>query len=57
MPTIGSMVLQPGQSTKLSMSFMMHEGMAGKHDFRVHIPSNDPTQKDKTLEVLSDWGN
>ncbi len=50
------MVLKPGQSTTLSMEFMMHQGMDGKHDFRVHIPNNDPTQKDKTVEVLSDWG-
>jgi hypothetical protein len=50
------MVLQPGDSTRVDMQFMMHEGMDGKHDFRVHIPSNDPQQKDKTVEILSDWG-
>lgn len=49
------MVLQPGQQTTLSMSFMMHQGMEGKHDFRVHIPNNDPTQSDKELVVLSNW--
>ncbi len=49
------MVLQPGESTTISMQFLMHGDMGGKHDFRVHIPSNDPKQADKTVEVLSDW--
>jgi hypothetical protein len=49
------MVLKPGQSTDLSMQFMMHEGMDGVHDFRVHLPSNDPIQPDRTLAVLSNW--
>ena len=50
------MALQPGESTTLSLSFMMHEGMGGPHDFRVHLPSNDPDQPDWTVTVLSDWG-
>jgi len=54
-PTIGTMVLKPGEQTTLSMSFMMHAGMDGMHDFRVHIPNNDPTQEDKELVVLSNW--
>jgi len=33
----------------------MHEGMDGMHDFRVHLPSNDPQQTDHTLTVLSNW--
>jgi hypothetical protein len=49
------MVLQPGQSTNLSMQFMMHEGMDGKHNFKVHLPSNDPQQPDHTMTVLSNW--
>jgi hypothetical protein len=49
------MVLMPGQKTTLSMSFMMHGDMGGKHDFRVHLPTNDPKQPDKTLQVLSNW--
>ena len=54
-PAIGSMALAPGESTTLSMEFMMHGEMGGKHDFRVHLPNNDPKQKDMTLIVLSDW--
>jgi hypothetical protein len=49
------MVLKPGASTTISMSFMMHEGMDGMHDFRVHLPTNDTAWGDKTLAVLSNW--
>jgi hypothetical protein len=49
------MTLQPGETTKLSIQFMMHGDMGGKHDFRVHIPNNDPNKKDMTLTVLSNW--
>lgn len=49
------MVLQPGESTTLSMTFTMHPGMEGPHDFRVHLPTNDPTWGDRTLQVLSEW--
>lgn len=49
------MTLQPGETTTLSMQFMMHGNMGGKHDFRVHIPNNDPDRKDMTLAVLSNW--
>ena len=49
------MALQPGQSTTLSMEFMMHGDMGGPHDFRVHLPSNDPTRPDYELKVLSNW--
>jgi len=49
------MALKPGESTTLSMQFMMHEGMDGMHDFRVHLLSNDPQQADRTLTVLSNW--
>lgn len=55
MPTIGSMVLQPGESTELSMKFLMHGNMGGLHDFRVHVPTNDPSNPDKVLTVLSNW--
>jgi len=49
------MVLQPGQHTTLSMQFMMHGDMGGRHHFRVHLLSNDPAQPDQTLSVLSNW--
>lgn len=49
------MVIKPGQSTTLSMEFMMHGDMGGLHDFRVHLPTNDPQQPDRVLKVLSNW--
>ncbi len=49
------MVLQPGQSTTLSMSFMMHGDMGGKHNFLVHIPNIDTSGSPQTVSVLSNW--
>ena len=37
------------------MDFMMHGDMGGYHDFRLHLPSNDPDKPDWTLAVLSNW--
>jgi hypothetical protein len=54
-PTIGSMVSQPGQSTTVSMSFMMHGDMGGLHNFSVHIPNNEPDRSPQSLTVLSNW--
>ena len=49
------MVLQPGESTTLSMEFLMHGDMGGMHDFRVHLLSNDTNNPDRTVTVLSNW--
>ncbi len=49
------MAIGPGESTTLTLEFMMHGEMGGKHDFRVHLPSNDPARPDVVLTVLSDW--
>jgi hypothetical protein len=49
------MALQPGARTTLSMEFMMHGDMGGLHNFRIHLPTNDPAQPDRTLTVLSNW--
>ena len=51
------MVLQPGESTVVESSvFMMHPGMDGHHDYAVHLKSNDSTNHDLVVHVLSDWG-
>ncbi len=39
----------------MSMSFTMHEGMGGPHEFRVHLQTNDPIEPVKYLTVLSNW--
>jgi hypothetical protein len=51
------MVLKPGDSTAIESGvFMMHPGMDGKHDYAVHLKTNDPTNPDLVVHVLSDWG-
>ncbi len=55
--TIGTMALNPGQSTYVQTpEFMMHQGMDGKHDFAIHLKTNDPGNSDYLVHVLSDWG-
>lgn len=49
------MVINPGEQTFVTMEFMMHGEMGGKHVFKVHAPNNDPTQSDKSFTVLSNW--
>jgi len=49
------MALDPGERTTVSMRFMMHGEMGGLHDFRVHLVTNDLTQPERELTVLSDW--
>ena len=51
------MVLNSGESTYIeSTVFMMHPGMDGPHDYAVHLKTNDPTNPDLIVHVLSDWG-
>jgi len=55
--SVGSMTLKPGESTIVqSPPFMMHEGMDGKHDFAIHLKTNDRENPDYLVHVLSDWG-
>ena len=50
------MELKPGESTSVSINFVMHgEEMGGFHDFRLHLLTNDPEQPDRELVVLSNW--
>ena len=49
------MVLNPGETTTLSMQFMMHAGMDGKHNFEVHLKSSDPDHPEQVMNVLSNW--
>ena len=50
------MTIKPGQETELSAQFVMHQGMEGKHDFRIALKTNDPDHASKELTILSDWG-
>lgn len=47
--------LRPGEEATVSLSFSMHEGMDGPHDFRLHINTNDPDEPEKTITILSNW--
>lgn len=49
------MTLNPGETTTVSMQFMMHGDMGGPHNFRLHLLSNDPATPDATASVLSNW--
>ncbi|MDP2993939.1 MAG: hypothetical protein Q8N46_02330 [Anaerolineales bacterium] len=54
--TIGTMALEPGKSTTItSTQFMMHPGIDGKHNYAVHLVTNDPAQPDMVVNVLSNW--
>jgi hypothetical protein len=37
------------------MRFMMHGDMGGQHHFQVHLLTDDPTQPEQLLSVLSNW--
>jgi hypothetical protein len=52
---IGSKELQPGQTTMITFLLMMHDGMGGYHDLRLHLETNDPTQSDRMITILSNW--
>lgn len=49
------MTLNPGDATTVSVEFTMHGDMGGSHDFRLHLPTNDPQQPDVVVTILSDW--
>jgi len=34
---------------------MMHAGMDGKHEFRVHVLTNDPVEPEKQVVIRSNW--
>lgn len=54
--SVSAMVLKPGESaTVTSVEFFMHPGMDGKHNYAVHLLTNDATQPDKIVNVLADW--
>ena len=49
------MALNPGESTNVSIEFVMHGDMGGKHDFRLHLDTNDPKIPDQVVTILSNW--
>ena len=56
MAVVGQTTIKPGESTTLSMEFMMHAGMGGPHEFVAPLRSNDPAVAERLLIVRSFWG-
>lgn len=54
-PTVSSMTLQPGQYGTIAISFAMHAGMDGPHDYRIALKTDDPAQPVTELRVTSNW--
>lgn len=54
-PAIGSLTLKPGESTTVVAEFFMHGQMGGRHNFLLHLTTNDPAEPDKTVSILSNW--
>jgi hypothetical protein len=52
---VSSYSARPGEEITISMTFMMHDGMDGQHDFRVLVQTNDPEHPEQELTVLSNW--
>lgn len=52
---VSDSTLQPGETTTITLRFTMHDMMGGPHEFRVFVPTNDPTQEMIALTILSNW--
>jgi hypothetical protein len=48
-------VLLPGAEATVTMTFSMHDGMDGQHEFRVHVLTNDPENPEQDVVVRSNW--
>jgi hypothetical protein len=40
----------------MTLTFSMHDGMGGPHEFVVALRTNDPVEPERSLIVKSDWG-
>lgn len=47
--------INPGGTATITVTFAMHEGMGGKHEFLVHLLTNDPAQSETQLRIFSNW--
>jgi hypothetical protein len=53
--TVSALALNPGQSAQIGLSFSMHAGMDGPHDFRVQVMTNDQEEPEQEVIVRSNW--
>jgi hypothetical protein len=49
------MALKPGESTVITLEYLMHGDMGGRHDFRLRLLTNDKTQPEQEVQILSNW--
>lgn len=47
--------INPGGTATVTVTFSMHEGMGGQHEFLVHLLTNDPSQSETQLRIFSNW--
>jgi hypothetical protein len=53
--TVSATRINPGEEATVSVRFMMHGNMGGKHDFLTHVLTDDPLEPDKQVHILSNW--
>ena len=47
------MIIQPGESTTVSLLFTVHDGMGGAYEFVVPLRTDEPERPER---ALSYWG-
>jgi len=52
---VGSTTIEPGESTTVTVSMLMHKGMGGQHLFEVTIKSNDPSPAVSKVSVRANY--
>jgi hypothetical protein len=53
---VGSTTIKPGETTTLSFTTHMMEGMGGPHLFEITVPTNDPVEPVQKLQVRAMFG-
>jgi hypothetical protein len=53
---VGSTTVKPGESTTLSFTTHMMEGMGGPHLFEITVLTNDPAEPLQKLRVKAFFG-
>lgn len=47
--------INPGGTATVTVTFSMHEGMGGQHEFLVRLLTNDASQSETQLRIFSNW--
>ncbi|MEZ4522871.1 MAG: hypothetical protein R3A46_14710 [Thermomicrobiales bacterium] len=54
-PALGKSMLQPGETTTVSIKFRMQEGTGGPHRFEIIVPTNDAVDSTTSLIVAATY--